>query len=210
MALVLSGHGPRQHSDEQRALEDAVKEFQTVLSPEEGRTFGALQAMQSSGSVLEFVADLDFKNKVRGGRGVAQRLHGVLESVQAFSGVVDTFVSSNPEIAALVWGSVKMAMQVSLSPTTSFELQYDTHNVPPPQIAVNYTSYFEKLSELFMSIRKLCSRLVDYRALFPESVRLQRTLCMFHATIIRCCTLALRVLKRSSTYRYRSHKSQDH
>lgn len=113
MALVLTGHDSRKQSDEQKTLEDAVGEFQTVLSPEERRAFGALQAMHNSGSVLEFVADLDFKNKVRGGRGVAQRLHSVLESVQAFSGVVDTFVSSNPEIAALVWGSVKMAMQVS-------------------------------------------------------------------------------------------------
>lgn len=51
-----------------------------------------------------------------------------------------------------------------------------------------------------MSIRKLCPRLSDYRALFPNSIRLQKALCEFHAAIIRLCAHVLKVLRRSSTF----------
>jgi hypothetical protein len=39
-------------------------------------------------------------------------LHSVLQSVREFSAVIDTFVSSHPEIAALVWGGLKLTIQV--------------------------------------------------------------------------------------------------
>lgn len=113
MALVLTGPRLKDQSDFQRSLKDAIAEFRSLLTADEKQIFVALHAVHNSSTVLEFVADLDFKNKLKGGRGVAQRLHGVLESVLAFSGVIDTFVSSNPETAALVWGSVKTVLQVS-------------------------------------------------------------------------------------------------
>ena len=59
-----------------------------------------------------FTAQLDRDNQLRKGRGIASRLYSILQSMQTFSTVVDTFVSSHPEIAALVWGSVKLTMLV--------------------------------------------------------------------------------------------------
>jgi hypothetical protein len=61
--------------------------------------------------VLVFTAQLD-SSQQRRGRSIATRLHSVLQSVREFSAVVDTFISSNPEIAALIWGSVKLTIQV--------------------------------------------------------------------------------------------------
>jgi hypothetical protein len=63
-------------------------------------------------AVIILTAEIDNQNAKRRSRGVATRLFGFLESVQQFSSVVDTFVSSNPSIAALVWGSVRFALLV--------------------------------------------------------------------------------------------------
>lgn len=65
-------------------------------------------------AVLALTAEIDESAKGRG-QCFAMRIMHFLESVQQFSAVVDTFVSSSPRIAALVWGSVKFALLVCSS-----------------------------------------------------------------------------------------------
>jgi hypothetical protein len=62
--------------------------------------------------VLVLTAQLD-RSQDRRGRSIGTRLHSVLQCVRDFSAIIDTFVSSNPTIAALVWGSVKLTIQVT-------------------------------------------------------------------------------------------------
>ena len=64
-------------------------------------------------AVLQFTADIDSSNARRESRCVASRLQNTLQSVQQFTTIVDTFVSSNPTVAALVWGSFKVTISVS-------------------------------------------------------------------------------------------------
>ncbi|CCF36400.1 hypothetical protein CH063_07983 [Colletotrichum higginsianum] len=71
-------------------------------------------------SVITFTADLDRANPARKGRSIATRLFSLLQIVQQFNQVVDTYVSSHPEIAALVWGSVKLAFTVRMLPVAAF------------------------------------------------------------------------------------------
>ena len=71
------------------------------------------QPLPNVGDVIAFTAALDRKDGGRKGPSIATRLHSMILSVQQFAGVVDTFVSSRPEVAALVWGSVKLALMVS-------------------------------------------------------------------------------------------------
>ena len=109
-----------------QSLENAVAGFQAVLSDEERQK---LQDMKNNDSppdadtVLVFTASLDSMSRQRRGRSISTRLHSFLLSVGGFCNIMtdgklcniaDTFVSSNPEIAALVWGTVKLAMIVSL------------------------------------------------------------------------------------------------
>ncbi|RKL08725.1 hypothetical protein BFJ70_g16753 [Fusarium oxysporum] len=63
-------------------------------------------------------------------------------------------------------------------------------------IAVNYTSYFEALSVLFMELSKQCPRFAEYQALYMTSTRLQKALCDFHASIIRCCKHVVEAIQR--------------
>ncbi|KAI1326489.1 hypothetical protein F5Y16DRAFT_374931 [Xylariaceae sp. FL0255] len=70
------------------------------------------ESRPNADSILMFMAQLDVVNTCRKGRGVTSRIYTGLKSNKEFSAVVDTFISASPGIAALVWGSVKVALQV--------------------------------------------------------------------------------------------------
>ncbi|OAA55172.1 Ankyrin repeat-containing domain protein [Cordyceps fumosorosea ARSEF 2679] len=162
--------------DPQAALQQAVDDFRGILTDQQRRKLSQLGAICDADTVFIFMSQLDHENRaVR--PGVASRFYSVLRCVQTFSSVVETFVASHPEIAALVWGSFKMTML----------------------IAVNFTSYFEALSSLFMTVKNQCPLFAEYQALYPTSTRLQTALCDFHAAIIRCCKHVVEVLQRSWT-----------
>ncbi|KAM3467272.1 hypothetical protein NHJ6243_000303 [Beauveria neobassiana] len=147
----------------QASLQVAIQDFQSILTDGQRHKLRTIGSIRDAQSVMIFTAQLEHENRLAGRPGVSNRLSTVLESVQAFAGVVGTFVSSHPEIAALVWGSVKLTML----------------------IAVNFVSYFEALSSIFMTVGRQCPRFAEYQALYPASTRLQGALCDFHASIIR-------------------------
>ena len=97
-------------------LSSALQSFQSVLSDEQRRELQAIQTVPDADAVLIFTAQLDAQNARRKdgrkGRSIATRLYTFLQCARDFSGVVDTFVQSHPEIAALVWGSVKLTILV--------------------------------------------------------------------------------------------------
>ncbi|SCV61374.1 uncharacterized protein FFFS_15943 [Fusarium fujikuroi] len=158
----------------QESLEHAIRDFQAILTDDQRRKLSSIGAIQDPDTVRIFTAQLDRESQLKKGRGIAGRLSSILQSVHRFSAVVDTFVSSHPEIAALVWGSVKLAML----------------------IAVNYTRCFESVSALFMELSNECPRFAEYQALYLTSTRLQKALCDFHASIIRCCKHVVEVIQR--------------
>jgi len=47
-----------------------------------------------------------------------------------------------------------------------------------------------------MSFNKLCPRFDDYQILYPQSTRLQASLCEFYASIVRCCKQSLQMNQR--------------
>lgn len=86
----------------------AVEEFQTNLNPSQQAELLAIHGVSvpDVNAVLTFTAEADRTNGRRRSQCVASRLKGTLQSVQQFTSIVGTFVSSNPAVAALVWGSV--------------------------------------------------------------------------------------------------------
>ena len=106
---------PSDNQDRQNAnpLNLAIRDFQGSLSREDNAALLAhsLIGLDATG-ILSFTAEIDRVNANRRSRCVSSRLFGILESVQEFSNIADTLVSSHPEIAALVWGSVKFALLV--------------------------------------------------------------------------------------------------
>lgn len=111
MALVTSPSAARRRIHTE-TLQDAVTNFKSALTEDQRRDLENIKTVPGTDAVLAFTAQLDLKNRQKKGRSIASRLYTLLESVRNFTTVVDTLVSSNPDIAALVWGSVKLTMIV--------------------------------------------------------------------------------------------------
>ncbi|KAH7024882.1 ankyrin repeat-containing domain protein [Microdochium trichocladiopsis] len=169
-----------------QSLEDALAGFQAVLSDDQRQELQGIKKNHvnaDADAVLVFTASLDSINRQRRGRSTSTRLHSFLSSVGDFCttmtdgkpvNIADTYVSSHPEIAALVWGSVKLTMIV----------------------ITNFMSYNDGIFKLLMEITKFCPVASEYRSLYPDSTRLQKTLSNFYAAVIRCCRHLVQVMQR--------------
>ncbi|KAJ5540017.1 hypothetical protein N7513_008349 [Penicillium frequentans] len=178
-ALVLNirrAHG----SDPTQLLQQALDAFEEALTGEEKQQYHSNQSVPGVLNVIQFVANVDAQNNSTERRCVAPRLLTFLEAMQQFSGVVDTFVSSNPPIAALVWGGVKTAIMT----------------------ANNMASYFEEVTRTIMFIGKICPTFQEFGKLYPGCLNLQSALCEYYAIIIRLCTKIIIITRRPAFANY--------
>ncbi|KAI0440730.1 hypothetical protein F4803DRAFT_461004 [Xylaria telfairii] len=158
------------------SLQVALAEFQSILSVEDRQRLQTIKNKPEADAAIQFTATLGQENAAkRKGQSICSRLYSVLLSVQQFSNVVDTFVSANPSISALVWGSVKLTML----------------------IVTNFLTYYEETSKAFLDFDKWSPRFREYQSLFPTSTRLQAAICEFHASIVRCCKQIVYMSQRS-------------
>ena len=119
-----------------------------------------------------------------GPRGVVQSTEGFRGFIlswltgsnqKQFVSVINTFVSSHPAIAALVWGAMRLTILA----------------------ASNFSTFFEKMTSWFMRMQSCCPRFKEYQLLFPDSPRLQEALCYFYACLIQFCTRSVEAMNRS-------------
>ncbi|KAF6787047.1 ankyrin repeat-containing protein [Colletotrichum sojae] len=174
MALVPTPSSATSPIPPTKELEDAVNEFRKVLTDDQRSELQKLKTIPDADAVLVFTAQLDRSTTQRNCPNKGTRLISILQFVRESSVIIDTFVSSHPEIAALVWGGVKLTIQVVL----------------------NFTSYYERVSDLFMQLAKDCPRFAEYQALFPNSAEVQKAICDFNASIIRCCKHMVEAVQR--------------
>lgn len=96
-------------------LKIALSEFQQNLSPDLKTQYNlAISVTPTPGDVLLLTDEINKKHSSRKSRVLSDRLRIVLECVQQWNTIVDTFVQAN-QIAALVWGSVKLVVKVFFS-----------------------------------------------------------------------------------------------
>ncbi|KAJ9148557.1 hypothetical protein NKR23_g4905 [Pleurostoma richardsiae] len=174
MALALRPSSSSVQVTPSQALQEALTDFQSILSSDQRQELSSSKDVPDADAVLVFTARLDASSSGRKGRSIASNLYSVLQSVRDFSAIIDTFVSAHPDIAALVWGSIKLTMR----------------------FVTNFASYYEAVARLFIDLGSLCPRFTEYQALYPTSLRLQRVLCDFHASIIRCCKHLVEAMRR--------------
>lgn len=92
-------------------LAQALHDFENILSDDQKRELRAQRVPQATDAFkLTTLVDRDSGQRRR--QCMGQRLITFLEFLQQFSSAVDTFTSSHPEVAALVWGGVKLALLV--------------------------------------------------------------------------------------------------
>ncbi|KAH6725013.1 ankyrin repeat protein [Leptodontidium sp. MPI-SDFR-AT-0119] len=95
-----------------KSLEIALSEFGSVLTDNERKQLQQIKGVPDAAAALVFTAKLDASNSTRRGKSIGARAYSMLQSIQQFSTIVETFVSSHPDIAALVWGSVKLTILI--------------------------------------------------------------------------------------------------
>lgn len=183
------------------SLQTALGEFQSILSAVDREKLNQIKDKPAADAAIQLTASLDRENAdKRKGPSISSRLYSLLLAVQQFSGVVDTFVSSSPAIAALVWGSVKFTMKVfdPVASVSASPLRWSKVELTiEPQIVINFLTYYEDVSKSFIDFDKWSPRFSEYQLLFPSSIRLQAAICEFHASIIRCCKQVILMLQRS-------------
>ncbi|OCK72951.1 hypothetical protein K432DRAFT_430820, partial [Lepidopterella palustris CBS 459.81] len=164
------------HSD----LAIALSEFQQILSPDQTTQLTSFSNITpTAGDVVRLTEDITKANKGRKSHIFASRVQGLLRSVQQYCAIVDTCAGPN-QIAALVWGGVKLVLLVSS----------------------NFAEYFDKLSERVAQLSSYCPRLSEYEKLFPLSERLQQALSSFYAVVVIFCSKALKVTQEKGIKRF--------
>lgn len=113
-ALSNSASSTSSNPPVDQSLLKALYDFQEILDPDQKKKFLSQSSAPDASAAIILTTEIDNENAKRRSRCVAARILSFLESVQQFCSVVETFVSSNPKIAALVWGSVKFVMLVSV------------------------------------------------------------------------------------------------
>lgn len=99
-------------SPAQQRLQLALENFHRILTPEE---FAKLSnTPPSAESILDMTKEIDRKGKKRRLRRFASHFAPLVDSIQRYSIAVEILISSNPQIAALVWGSIKVVIIVCL------------------------------------------------------------------------------------------------
>ena len=111
MALVVANTAL---SKPEMSLVQALNDYETILSDENKIRLHS-QGVPDVMAALNLATTIDAKNTSHRRQCMGPRLITFLESVQQFSSIVDTFVGSHPEIAALVWGGLKLTLLVLIS-----------------------------------------------------------------------------------------------
>jgi len=113
------------------------------------------------------------KYKQKGVPKTLSRLQPMILNLKAFEGVIGTFTQSNPEIANLVWGSMRVLLEIS----------------------VRYLSTFTLLVDGLAKSANLWPRFQQYRALFPKNDRIEKAIAKYYAHYITFCGESIKFFK---------------
>ncbi|KAG4258041.1 hypothetical protein FPRO03_02996 [Fusarium proliferatum] len=158
-----------------RELERTIAGFQAILTDEDRKKLQQLKTTShDSQSIITFTAELDLLDKNRRGKSVASRLASFLQTIEQFTPIVDTYIQSNPDVTALIWGSIKLTFM----------------------FLANFASYFQSFVELLHGFGSLCTRFAEYQVIFKESSRLKSSVCQFHTAVVTCCEQIVLAVRR--------------
>ncbi|KAM5357706.1 hypothetical protein ACJZ2D_015991 [Fusarium nematophilum] len=158
-------------------LAQAIAQFEVDLSDEQRADFHSIKRQSCHSppdihDVMRLTAEIDhgIAGKVGGGRCFGTRLVSVLEAVQRFAALGDIVVGGSQNmIACGVWSLM----------------------------LVNVSSWFDKLSELFMTVGRSAPRYQAMALLYPRSKKLQSYLSEYFLVVVRICHDLLKLTQKS-------------
>ncbi|KAJ5549351.1 hypothetical protein N7513_006585 [Penicillium frequentans] len=164
-------------------LAQAVSEYEADLTRDQKEAFNryrsrAREKPPSIQDVMQLTADIDerLSNKIRG-RCLGTRTTSFLQSVQQFVSLGDIIVGGTQNLVASgVWALVRTSLTLVL----------------------NFSSYFEKISNLFMIIGRSAPRYEKLALLYPRSKELQSLLLDYFTVVVRLCHRILKFTRKST------------
>ena len=170
-------------------MDAALQEYNTALldfqkSLKGDKTFvDPLKEATSAAEAIAFASDLESSlDNVLERRRFAQAhpaLKRRVEEFQKYAPAIEVFVSSNPAIAALVWGSVKLVLQS----------------------IVDFLDPFERVFEIFRDVASTLPRTDIYQKHAAAYPSIQAALQKFHVNLVRFFAASLTFLRRHGIYK---------
>lgn len=151
-------------------LAQAVSQFEAELSNEQKVNFRAwrtksIESPPSIQDVIQLTAEIDRISEKRR-RCLGPRLMNILQATQQFAALGDIVVGGSQNLLACgVWSIVRMSLLLVL----------------------DFSSYLEQLSKIFMTAGRLAPRYEKMALLYPRSKDLQSCLCEYFILIVRLC-----------------------
>lgn len=131
-----------------------------------------------------------------------------LQHLRTFTSVIDTFIQLNPQIAALIWGSWKLILEVC----AEFWIQR-IRNEPDtifqwPKITVRSSDVLSEILEMFEQLCYDLPRYQRYARLFCNSRRIEDAIIRIYKEIICFCSQLISHLTRSPLSMFPSNGSE--
>jgi hypothetical protein len=149
------------------AFQNAKKDFLDSLK--DPSLFDSVSNITSIHDVYTFTTQLQNDQSNRQGLRNLRKIAPYLDRLKQYAGVVEVFVQVKPEIMALIWGPIKLLLQMSDNLTQSFDAIVDAMAV-----IGNNLPLFEA-----------------YAMLFEESNRVADVLVLFYKDILDFYEIAL-------------------
>ena len=169
------------------ALQDynkALGDFRRSLKPDQAIAF--IDPLKGTTNVVEAIA---------AGSDLEGRLGGILDKrhfakphaalkkrlvdFQQYAPAIEVFISSNPAITALVWGSVKLVLQST----------------------IQFLHLFEKIFDTFQAVASSLPRIEIYQKHAAACPSMGTALEKFHINLVRFFTISLTHLRRHGRQR---------
>lgn len=158
-------------------LAQAMSEYESLLNDDQKATMRIYRSGQPPrpSDVMRLTAEIDRSHSRRKSRCVGTRLTNILHCLQQFSAVVDTVVGgSQCLIASGIWAVFKLTLY----------------------LALEWASYFEKLSTLLMDVGRSSPRYQELGVLYSASTALRKVLCEYMVLVIDLCKKTVLFLQR--------------
>ncbi|KAI0534764.1 hypothetical protein GGR58DRAFT_481512 [Xylaria digitata] len=126
-------------------------------------------------ALRDYMENLQRTNSTRLVTKLLARIQGLLLNLKDFAGAIDTAVQSNPAIAALIWGGMKLVIE----------------------LAVKFSATIELVAQALLDLDKTLSRFDVYTKLFPTSLRLNSAMASFYESVVNLSVSIISFLRRS-------------
>lgn len=118
-AVATPGLGPVSASATASKWQEACQRCKGLLDPKDAAVILAVPSYQH---LKIAVSGMEQTYKDRKTAKVLERMAPFIEKIRSFSGVVDTAIQANPDVASLVWGGIKLVLEACVRICYSFPL----------------------------------------------------------------------------------------